>query len=53
LRPSDISLSPTASYRAVGDKKAVGCVSVYCSARVFLTREPIRINVSNIYTPIS
>jgi hypothetical protein len=31
LRPSDISLSPTASYRAVGDKKAVGRVSVYCS----------------------
>jgi hypothetical protein len=30
-RPSDITLSPTASYRAVGDKEAVGCLLVYCS----------------------
>jgi hypothetical protein len=32
LWPSDITLSPTASYRAVGDKVAVGCLLVYCSA---------------------
>jgi hypothetical protein len=32
LWPSDITLSPTASYRAVGDKEAVGCLLVYCSA---------------------
>jgi hypothetical protein len=31
LWPSDITLSPTASYRAVGDKEAVGCLLVYCS----------------------
>jgi hypothetical protein len=28
---SDITLSPTASYTAVGDKAAVGCLLVYCS----------------------
>jgi hypothetical protein len=32
LWPSEITLSPTASYRAVGDKEAVGCLLVYCSA---------------------
>ena len=31
LWPSDKTLSPTASYRAVGDKAAVGCLLVYCS----------------------
>jgi hypothetical protein len=33
LWPSDITLSPTASYRSVGDKEAVGCFFVYCSVR--------------------
>jgi hypothetical protein len=32
LWPLDITLSPTVSYRAVGDKEAVGCFFVYCSA---------------------